>query len=280
MPADNSPQTKWRWSYSRSNLLASCPAAFSFSLTRARPRARVNLSALVGIAIHQAIAKEIDKWARGEPVSDTVAQTNAQKVIQSIWDDRRNSIIEIANGFEEKESRLVLFQRIAKNRLKRFFTMIWPQFSHMRHGLHEKMRKFQLDGIQIAVKVDLACWTLSDELAIVDWKTGGRDTGLRERVQLAVYSLWSHKQMGLSLDQIFPIIVRLKSGEIVRYQVVDADLEYVKEIIGSDIRLVSEYSQSREFPVSPEYNKCMSCPYLHKCSAGMNEVDFDASKER
>lgn len=279
MPADNSPQTlKWRWSYSRSNSLASCPTAFRFDLTpRNRPRARINLSVLVGVAVHQAIAKEIDKWARGELVSDTAAQMSARNIIQSIWKDRWNSIIEIANGFEEEESKLDFFQRVAKNRLKRFFTVIWPQFSHMRHELHEEPRKFQLDGIRIAVKVDLACWTPSDGLAIVDWKTGGRDTGLRERVQLAVYALWAHKQMGLSLDRILPMIVRLKSGEIVRYQVVDADLEYVKEIIDSDIRIVSEYSQS-EFPVSPEYNKCMSCLYHHKCSAGMNEVDLSPGR--
>ena len=65
----HSKTSRWSWSISRSHLLRDCARAYEFQCRtrRARPGGvnAVRLSTLTGIAIHEGISSELDRWALG-----------------------------------------------------------------------------------------------------------------------------------------------------------------------------------------------------------------------
>lgn len=277
MPPNNPSQpADWRWSFSRSRLLASCPAAFQFvtypNKDLNRNKQGINIAALVGISIHKAISTELDNWVRGIPVSHATARTNAREFITQVWNDRCDIIIEIMNGLQEEEKTLDVFLRVANNRIERFFAMIWPQFSHMKHDMHEQICEFHLDQHLIAIKVDLAAWTKNEEFVIVDWKTGRDESEYSSREQLATYVLWAIIQRKLRIDKIVPVIVNLKSGSITRFQPVEEDISYITELVQSDFTKVTNLLLSGEFPASPSNDKCIGCSFLSWCNAGIEII--------
>ena len=74
---------------------------------------------------------------------------------------------------EVDTSHAEVIRRIVRSRLERFFEMLWPQFSAMRHESHEKLAEFGGSALRVVVRIDLTCWNPSHQLVIVDWKTGG-----------------------------------------------------------------------------------------------------------
>ena len=76
------------WSFTKSSLYAACPRALYYSRKLESPKAfnggslsprnALNLSSLVGIAVHQSIADQIERWAEGERMELRKTQSEAE----------------------------------------------------------------------------------------------------------------------------------------------------------------------------------------------------------
>lgn len=266
------PPLAWRWSISRSHLLRDCARAFRFQLraagTAPSRSGAIKLAALTGIAIHGAISRELDVWASGGKPSERNAIASAVTFVDHAWENRAQQVLEVKNGFEVDPAQVEVYRRVVRGRLERFFEMIWPQFSYMRHESHEKLEEFGGCALPVALKIDLACWDPNQQLVIADWKTGSWQNLVGGRVQLAVYALWARSKLDLPLTSILPMLVSLQTGEIVRFQPNEYDIDFVRREIQKDRDQAREYAAMKEFPASPTPEKCWGCPHLSKCGEG------------
>lgn len=266
----------WRWSISRSHLLRNCGRAFEFQLgvreVTSDRSSLVNLSALTGIAIHDAISSEMDRWASGRNVSERGAISKATNYLEEVWNRRSEKILEARNGLEIEPSLIEAYRRVVRSRLERFFEMLWPQFSSMRHESHEKLESFRGCALQVAVKIDLSCWNDRGQLVIADWKTGGWQNLIGGRFQLAVYALWAHTELRLPLDKILPTLVSLQTGEVAPFQPTEHDLEFVRREVELDRDRVRGFLKEGKFPASPQPEKCWGCAFLPTCDEGSEVV--------
>ena len=266
--------SNWAWSFSKSILLRRCPFAFKNSLSQPKQHGleKFNLSALAGVAIHSSIAHEIDLWSTGNSVSPNESIKRAIDFFNQVWKNRRSQLIEVINGYSPDES-LLKFSKIAiTTKLQRFYYKLWPQFSKYEHILHEKLDKFKMEGVDIIVKVDLACRSYDGYFYIIDWKTGlGRNEN-DWRTQLAVYSLWASLKMKEKISTIRPTLVNLVTGEVTSFRPTNGDIKSVRELIHADINTVRSYEANQDYLALPETRKCLSCAYLRACDEGKKKT--------
>lgn len=278
-PVDSRGANPWRWSITRSRTLHTCPKAFEFGLDRqsspSGAEARTNLSSIVGVTVHDAIRREIDHWANHLPVSLKRAQGFAEAQLKRVWTSCSSSIVERTNGLELNPGLYPRFQAAAWSQLDRFFRMIWPQFTHYKYEQHEVLSSFEFEGLPMSAKVDLAAWDDNDRLLVVDWKTGQWAGDLADRAQLAFYTLWARNTFRLELQNIKPVLVRIRTGEIIRFEPQEQDLDYVLTLISTDFDCVNRLEESHEFPPSPETRRCWGCGYLQECDEGRALTAFE-----
>lgn len=266
----------WRWSISRSHLLQECPRAFEFHLKRGDNSVNqsnlIKLAALTGIASHEAISVELDRWASGGIASEREAIVSAMSFLDEVWESRTERIIEVRNGLELEPVQIETCRRVVQGRLKRFFEMLWPQFSGMRHESHEKLEGFGGCALPVVVKIDLACWNEQQQVVIADWKTGSWQNLVSGRVQLAVYALWARNRFALPLEAILPALVSLQTGEIQRFHPTEYDIQFVRDEIKADSDRTKLFLRKGEFPASPQPEKCRGCAFLPRCEEGSEAV--------
>lgn len=268
----------WRWSITRSRALHSCPRAFEFARQSSSPSSRaespMKLASIVGVTVHDAIRREIDRWVGHAPVSSRQAQKYAADQLRRLWFSRPTSIVEVANGLELDPDLYRKLESAVQSQLDRFFRMIWPLFAQARYEQHEVLSLFEFDGLPMSAKADLTAWDDSNRLLVVDWKTGQRAGDLADRAQLAFYTLWARSEFRLELQRIRPLLVKIRTGEVIRFEPQEEDLDFVVALISADFAAVERMDESREFPPSPESRRCWGCMYLHRCNEGKNLTGF------
>ncbi len=269
------------WSYSRSLLFASCPRAFYFELRRQtfdevgeRIATRdLSLKALVGLAVHRSIELEIEKWASHGSIDVQRAQDHAESFLSEIWSDAPHTVIEIANGMEvEPDTPRRLVHR-SKRLLRDFFRLSWPHFSALDYRAHEKGSRFTVGGREISVRIDFCGQDSARRLVIADWKTGSVPAIGPGALQLGIYGLWAHHALKYRVGQIRTALVNLSTSEIVRHDLTSGDLARAKAVAFSELRTWEGLSQVEDFPAIAERGKCISCPFLRRCSEGRQAVD-------
>ncbi|MFA5860317.1 MAG: PD-(D/E)XK nuclease family protein [Candidatus Thermoplasmatota archaeon] len=261
----------WAWSYSRSKLLRDCPRAFSYATRARKAQASLNvfsLGALIGICVHHAVDDFISRWQEGAPMTLAQLRATGERQFDERWGQRNQVILEIANGVADNSVEPNRFRRAIRERLDRFYQFIWPAFRGSRHECHEEPAEFDILGHKIRFQIDFACWNVTDDLQIVDWKTGGAENQRGGEVQLAVYSLWAHEKFKLEPHRIKPIVASLLNGRLFEYEVTPYDLAYVEELVRDDYAATRVYSTAGAFPAYPAPEKCGSCRYLKTCPEG------------
>ncbi len=269
-------RTRLEWSYSRSALFRSCPRAFFFDrvgpVDQGVGRRALPLRALLGRAVHQAIAAEITVWASAGRVSLVRAQENALRRLDEAWSQRENRVIEVINGTQLPPT---LYERLAKSarsRLRTFFRMLWPHFSKQTYVMHERLDSFDLGSIRVLVQADLVTRTERGEFVISDWKTGTTLEPEMEEIQMGIYALWANVGVGEDPDKILTQIVNLRTGQMAR-RVADPDLLLrVRTLINTEARLAVPPLRKARFKPKPTLEKCMACLFLRICPDGEREV--------
>src|SRR2546422_8403746 len=96
------------WSVSRSALLASCRKAVFIELTTEAKDPdsghEVPLRTVVGSAVHQAIATQMQRWRKGEPLAPDEAENFANNFVSAMWHAKETRITEAVNGMELVDS--------------------------------------------------------------------------------------------------------------------------------------------------------------------------------
>lgn len=230
------------------------------------------MRSLVGVAIHEGIAAHIDLWKTSREAHIGEALERAHSFLRDVWQTRATTISEIANGEEVDPGLIETFARRAEVEVREFFRFTWPQFQDMRYEMHETRTEFEFEGTIVAAQLDFACWDSQDNLLIVDWKTGGAENVESGRAQLVVYAVWAATSRGVPLERIRPMIVSLRTGEIIRFRVTPPVIEAARDMVRTDLARVAAYWSMNEFPAFADSAKCLSCAFLSSCQEGATVV--------
>src|SRR2546426_5419949 len=248
------------WSVSRSALLGSCKRAVFIELTtESKDRDsghEVPLRTVVGSAVHQAIATQMQRWRTGEPVSSDEAEDFANNFVSTLWRAKETRITEALNGMELVDSVYHEMQAAAHHQLRNFFKMIWPQYSAHSYVAHEYRDSFIVNRAKVWVQVDLATRDGEGTLVISDWKTGWLRHAESEAFQMAVYALWANQRYSLPLDCIRTQVVNLRTGQVVNGTPSDVLLSDTRARIEAEASELKRLDEPLRFPASPESQKC------------------------
>lgn len=264
----------WEWSYSKSKLLAECPRAFEFSMAKsAKPRQQQhNLRSLHGTAIHEGIAHYIGLWGEGLDPPPEVALAAADTFLKTAWSTRAESLIEMRNGAAVAASDIVTLRKRVRGDLKDFFRMLWPRFESSRYDSHETRQRMEVAGARVTIQIDFSCWSSTNDFRIVDWKTGGDINQRGGGPQLAVYALWAHDVRKVPVEKIRPMVVSVRTGEIIPYRATLLDFDRVRMLIFEDHATIDAYWAQSHFPANPEPRRCIGCRHMSKCDEGRQTV--------
>lgn len=262
------------WSYSYSRQYAVCPRALFYQhkkqaseTTTERgskyPEATHNPGRLIGLAVHQAINTQVEKWAEGGTVSLTQAADSAEAYL----DDRVPEPEQQAN--EEQPDIESLLQTVS-NHIDRTFSTIWPQISTHRYICHELLESISVGPATAWVRPDLCTRNSSGEIVLTDWKTG-TPSEFDDPMQLHVYALWASHRFEPNVDRIQTQYAYTSTGEI---RTVSVDLTHIKRI---QDRIEEEYEtwnrdlNEDAFPTDSSTQKCNNCLYSDVCPDAIGE---------
>jgi hypothetical protein len=299
------------WSHSRANTMATCQRQFYFSycaparwdhpdpkmrdlflLKQVKP-----IAMWKGDVVHQAIADFFRALQSGRTLPDTAVLQYAEQLAKTQWSfsvtgryrtqgrSRAGlafaALFEHEYGVEDAESLDQALEHIQQCLLN-FFQIdkterISDSFRSGRNHLVEPpawgpgATKFEIPGVSVTVKVDLAFHTQNDEYHIFDWKTGKpADDSVP---QLELYSLWAHQSLGLELDSITAHEVSLSSLTSSSHQLTEPGKFYRLEAIRRSAGLIdaltlsssSTEPQLRDFNYARYLWTCRRCPLQRVC---------------
>lgn len=265
------------WSYTRSRLHRTCPRALYFYLNQERKTSKearpVPLWALVGLAVHRAIAEGVERW-RGKQVPDPRATTEAAETyIQNKWDSRERSIVEAVNGQLIDRNLVFILKRRARDSLRTFFRGVWPRFDSHEYVSHESLSSVDLRDVRVWVMVDLCTREPDGTLVVTDWKTGRGSPADEDALQLDAYAVWANERHEGSLEKIAVQFVNVRTASFSRRTPTQEALSRTMEIIRAEADSWMNSASRSSFRPIPEFEKCIACQYLQQCSYGQACVE-------
>ncbi|HSR88307.1 MAG TPA: hypothetical protein VLL07_05095, partial [Pontiella sp.] len=90
------------------------------------------------------------------------------------------------------------------------------------------VENFVYEGVKIYSIPDYA-YRIGDEVHIHDWKAG-KIKADQHRLQLSLYALWAIVKHGAALENIFLYVEYLNEGQVLPFQLTEADLEETKTL--------------------------------------------------
>lgn len=291
------------WSNSRANTMATCqrqfylsycaPAAWDhsdpimrdlFLLKQVKP-----IAMWKGDVVHQAIADFFRALSHNQILPCNDVLESAERLARIQWDfsinhryrtqGRRRAGSAFAALFEheyEIEDTESLDEAIEHIRqcLVNFFQIdeterISESFRSGRNHLVEPpawgpgATKFEIPGVSVTVKVDLAFLTPNDGYHIFDWKTG---KAAEDYVpQLEIYSLWAHQSLGHELDSITAHEVSLNSRNCSSHRLTEPGKFYRLDMIRRSAQLINALTSSADSSTGPQLRDFNYARYLGTC---------------
>lgn len=300
------------WSHSRANIMATCQRQFYFSYCAPAswdhpdPRMRdlfllkqVKPIALwKGDVVHQAIADFFRALLNNHIQSCAAMLESAERMARTQWDfslngryrtqGRRRAGSAFAALFEHEyqiPNAESLDQAVEHIRqcLLNFFEIdrsegISLSFRSGRDHLVEPSAwglgatKFEIPGVSVTVKVDLAFNTQTDGYHIFDWKTGKASEDYVP--QLELYSLWAHQSLGHELESITAHEVSLNNLTCSSHRLSEQGKFYRLATIHRSAQLIDALTsaansstgpQLRDFNYARYLGTCERCPLQRVC---------------
>lgn len=275
------PDAMIDWSYSNSQLYASCPRSLFFhhwqrtGTSGASDREGGDIlfegpesaGAIIGSAIHKALGDHIQRWAKNKKTGMQQTQSVAKSYIRDI----------VSRGQKPQSLDSSALSKTTDAHLKKFFRTVWPSLRSQRYILHEETRSFQIDGTTVWVRPDLCVRKSNDEgdastFVIYDWKSRQPAPFEDPSLQLYVYALWAYEEFEPDINRISPRLVFTGNGHIKRQKVSLRDLEKLKMRIVKESTEWNPPDDRSSFPARPSFERCNKCPYLSSCSEGQQEI--------
>lgn len=272
------PDTTIDWSYSNSQLYASCPRSLFFHYWQRTGTAEASNSggdaivlgstesggAIIGSAIHKALEEHIRRWAQNK-------RTGMQQT-QSVANSYIREAVSQGQGSQSLDSSTL--SETTDVHLKRFFKTVWPTIRSQRYILHEKTDSFTVDGTKAWIRPDLCVREFNNDnkFVIYDWKSRQPSTFEDTSLQLSVYALWAHKKYEPDIERISTRLVFTGNGHIERQSVSIQDLEQLETRITSEAAEWNPPNRKSSFLPKEDPKKCKKCPYLSSCTDGQQEL--------
>ena len=268
------------WSYTRFKLYTSCPKSLFYFLdtyhpTNAGPRP-VSISAIVGLAVHHAIAEHVERWRDGQTIDLQSTLDSSKGHIQHLWNNREKTIVELINNSIVERDLIHRLESATRKNLHTFFKAIWPQFKSHKYVSHETVSSFDFNSVRVWVKVDLCTRSNKDQLVVTDWKTGVTDPIDEDHLQLDAYALWAHEHFRVAFDRIIVQVANLRRGSLVKRTPTKTYLDEAKALIRQQVVAWSDLGSITSFVAQPDLEKCIRCQFLRKCPDGNDTLKTEA----
>lgn len=140
----------------------------------------------------------------------------------------------------------------------------------------EELLSFEVDGVRVWVKLDMAVKTRTGSAVIIDWKTGGSNRQDDVSMQLGIYGLFAMERWQLQASQVSAYDVNLRDGSARTHQIetsLDQVTDYIRESSGA-MRALLEDVQSNTpkpldaFPMTDQTRQCRFCSFRGVCQRG------------
>ncbi len=268
-----------KWSFSKHRLWNECRRQYwyryigtalrtSDEVDVARLKALRGLTpraALEGMLVHDAIEKQMDRFARGMTVNEELAAKHLVSEMAKFTGTPRDKIIEFHNGVEQPENYFERVQDGGIGKLGTFFAKIWPRIEGSEHLRHEKFDEVTVGDVVATVKVDLACRMADDTIVGYDWKTGREDPAYESELQLGAYVLWASRYYSAAPEKVRSELVYLATGNVRRHEFSAEQLDRVGLLIVSDFKRRNSSYEMGAFSPDPGPWKCQGCRFATVC---------------
>ncbi|MBN2684365.1 MAG: PD-(D/E)XK nuclease family protein [Pontiellaceae bacterium] len=118
-------------------------------------------------------------------------------------------------------------------------------------------------------------YKIGDQVHIHDWKAG-KIKAEQHRLQLSLYALWAIVKHGASLDNIFLYVEYLNEGQVLPFQLTQAELDETKALMSDSVGEMTEYlvdcDQDKNEPLPKEEWElaldpinCSQCNFYELC---------------
>ena len=272
------------WSYSKSKLFETCPRAFYYHY---KPWKERDLStpkniyldesaedsvfhsygALIGSAIHHAIAGEIGQWRFGENPQRQRAKATAADFIEANYDA---TTIHLQGSESMSSERSTVSELIATtdNHLDQFVESLWPNFRGHRYIEHEALVSMTVDQYRVWLKPDLCTRSPQGEFVITDWKTGESPILSSTSPQLRVYCLWAKATLEPNITRVRAQTAHTRNGVISPIPVRSEHLQDIRSRIVSECQRWKDSTDYDDHPAHPALRTCEKCRFLERCDQG------------
>lgn len=269
------------WSASASRLFETCPRQFyyrhqrtesTYNSTEYTPPVRTYL----GKVVHECLADQITRWARGENVHlqtatehataelEKYVTTNTETIATRFYDDDEDSF--------DRDSFTRSLTRTAHQHIRKFFRVIWPRFEGHHYITHETRKSFEVCNEPVTVQPDLCTRNPDGEFVVTDWKTSAFERFSDPTIQMQAYALYAHEEYEPELTRIRIQLAHTGTGEFDQMVPTNEDLRHVRERIKADRAFWISEEDVGAYETNPEIQKCKRCSYFYRCTDGQETI--------
>lgn len=226
-----------------------------FLRTRDTMPSEVEREALVRAAVHETMVAD---WRDSERGSERFRLFEHEYGIPVPRDDKRLAVAIVTRALRHFLTSDVLAEALAAGR-GRWLTV-------------EDLATFDLDGVPVRLRMDLAFRNRDGRVVIVDWKTGRRQ-GRFARVQLATYALYAATQGWSAPEEIETELAHLVESHHRRRVVSARDLDGARRFIARSAGRMrallddpaADVARMDAFPRVDRPQVCRRCNFRRLC---------------
>lgn len=135
---------------------------------------------------------------------------------------------------------------------------------------------FEFEGTSMWIAPDFGFWTEEGRLALIDWKTGGKN-GDGAAFQLGCYALYAAELLGVPPAKVDLLEVNLREPEVTGHRWDDERLDAIREQLRLSIRSMKAYladpdenvARVEDFERTEELRICRWCNFRAVCRPEM-----------
>jgi len=255
-----------------------------------------NCWGLMGQAAENAIMWALRQHQQGKAVSaDAAWKTVSRPFLTQKWNEskegkwrsspkrfcclREHYYRTMKDENEEKRRIAAQVQRCIEN----FIEKVLPRIKNVRPDQEFRIatqeqggdvENFMYEGVKIYSIPDYA-YRDGNKVHIHDWKAGKVKVD-QHKLQLSLYALWAMLKHGAKLEDIYLYVEYLKEGQVLPFQLTEAELEETKMLISTSVGQMTEYlvdfDREKNIPIPKEEweltddpRNCAQCNFYELC---------------
>lgn len=269
------------WSHSRHVAFSECRRAYWFEYVAVHhgatdPALRTKLwdlkrlrskRFLLGQLVHESISEFLSQRAKGREMAEADLQQHLVRNLEQYRRKAREAIAEHYNGLPMEDEFFDRLRTQGTEALSMFLRVLWPPLSRLEYSQHEQSERYLLDGIPVAVRIDLVSKSPDGRIFIIDWKTGSESERFLDNLQVCAYALWGAFKFGVDLSQVATDLSYLRTGKTVSKGLTQDQLAGAKQIIAKEYSEFMGALDRDDNPPNPSPERCPACKFATVCEA-------------